>query len=150
MNDEIHQKLNDEAVLRRIEEYGFYYGEGVFIWKLGEDSSYPIFFFVKLVNDDEKMKYRIRNLLQFRDELENYIFDSEKPDYFHELAVVHNRLNIYKNPKSVFHDSEGIMEEKFRGVLEKLNGEVEKKEEQKEEQKAEKKTQGHRKGEPEI
>lgn len=132
MNDEIHQKLNDEAVLRRIEEYGFYYGEGVFIWKLGEDSSYPIFFFVKLVNDDEKMKYRIRNLLQFRDELENYIFDSEKPDYFHELAVVHNRLNIYKNPKSVFHDSEGIMEEKFRGVLEKLNGEVEKKEEQKE------------------
>ena len=123
MNDEIHQRLNDEAVLRRIEEYGFYYGEGVFIWKLGEGSSYPIFFFVKLVNDDKKMKYRIRNLLQFRDELENYIFDSEKPDYFHELAIVYNRLNIYKNPKSVSHDSGGTMEENFRRVLKKLNGE---------------------------
>lgn len=121
MNDEIHLKLNDKAVLRKIEEYGFYYGEGVFIWKLGEDSSYPIFFFVKLVNDDEKMKYRIRNLLQFRDELENYIFDSEKPDYFHELAIVYNRLNIYKNPKSVSHNSEETMEKNFRRVLVELN-----------------------------
>lgn len=123
MNDEIHQKLNDKAVLRRIEEYGFYYGEGVFIWKLGEGSSYPIFFFVRLVNDGEKMKYRIRNLLQFRDELENYIFDSEKPDYFHELAVVYNRLNIYKNPKSVSHNSEETMEKNFCRVLAELNRE---------------------------
>lgn len=123
MNDEIHQKLNDDAVLWRIEEYGFYYGEGVFIWKLGEGSSYPIFFFVRLVNDDEKMKYRIRNLLQFRDELENYIFDSEKPDYFHELAVVYNRLNIYKNPKSVSHNSEENMENSFCKVLMEINKE---------------------------
>lgn len=123
MNDEIHQRLNDKAVLRRIEEYGFYYGEGAFIWKLGEGSSYPIFFFVRLVNDGNKMKYRIRNLLQFRDELENYIFDSEKPDYFHELAVVYNRLNIYKNPKSVSHNSEETMEKNFRRVLVELNKE---------------------------
>lgn len=122
MNDLIHQKLNDEIVLQRIERYGFFYGEGVFIWKLGEGSSYPIFFFVRLVNDDEKMKYRIRNLLQFRDELENYIFDSEKPDYFHELAMVYNRLNIYKNPKSVSHNSEKNMETNFRRVLTALSG----------------------------
>lgn len=127
MNDEIHQKLNDEDVLRRIEEYGFYYGAGVFIWKLGEGSSYPIYFFVRLVGDDEKMKYRIRNLLQFRDELENYIFDSEKPDYFHELAIVSNRLNIYKNPKSVSHNSEKNMEGNFCRILKELNEEDEKK-----------------------
>lgn len=125
MNEEIHQKLNDKPVLQRIDEYGYYYGDKAFIWKLGERSSYPIFFFVRLVNDDEKMKYRIRNLLQFRDELERYIFDSEKPEYFHELAVVYNRLNIYKNPKSLTHNSEENMENSFKKVLEDLSSEKE-------------------------
>lgn len=128
MNDAIHDKLNDGEVLFRINEFGFYYGEGVFIWKLGEGSSYPIFFFVRLVNDDRKMKYRIRNLLQFRDELENYIFDSGKPDYFHELGIIYNRLNIYKNPKSLTHNSEENMEKIFRKVLAELSSESEQQE----------------------
>lgn len=126
MQNDISEKLNNDKVLRKIEDYGFYYEEeeSNFIWKLGEESSYPIFFFVWLNKDEKAMEYRIRNLLQFRDELEKYIFDSEKPDYFHELVDVRNRLNVYENPKSISHTRGKSMKSKFELAANALNNET--------------------------
>lgn len=121
MNEESLQSLNDENIIKTIEEHGFYLKEDIFIWKLGDGSSYPIYFFSKLVRDGKQMEYRIRNLLLFRDELEKYIFNSEKPDYLHELAIIKNRLTLYEGHKSVSHTKEEILDPKYKWIVQKLN-----------------------------
>lgn len=102
LEDAVQSLMNKPEVEEKIKEYGYFLNEDSFVWRLGYDKRYPIYLYVKYIKD-ETMIYRFRNLMMFKWELENSIFDIRKLGYLHEIAVANNRLKLQRGRKNVSH-----------------------------------------------
>lgn len=118
LDREEQEWLNDTDILTKLEKYGYYLGEGKFVWKIGRESKYPIYLLAKLLdgeNNQQNMIYRIRNLLSLSNDVEKCL--AGKQNYFHETELANSRLNVLQREKSFSHTKEENRINNFKSIV---------------------------------
>ncbi len=108
LEEALEKRLNDQKILKQLEEYGFvYHQEGYFLWKLGRKSKYPLYLQAVFPRKDVgRAIYAIRNVLALSNEIERSLFEAGMQNYLREIDLTKSQLNVLKREKSTVHTKE--------------------------------------------
>lgn len=120
LEDEVQRLMNDLKIVSQINEYGYYLDDENFVWRLGYDKRYPVYLCIKYAKDETTI-YRLRNLMMYKWELENSVFDIKKAGYLHEIAAANNQLKLQKGRKNVSHTDIERRRREFQILTRRIN-----------------------------
>lgn len=109
---EMYDIMNDDDVISSLGDAGYYYNGGIFIWRLGYKSRFPLYVYAQLDENSQDI-FRIRSLMMYTSELEKSIFNSKILGAQHDLMLAQRSLLLYNKGNSITHTSEQNLYEKF-------------------------------------
>ena len=119
LDEEEQGVLSDERIAGQLEQYGYFYEDQNFIWKIGRKSKYPIYLFANIIPDENEkasMIYKIRNLLSLTKDVENCL--EGKQNYFHETELAKSKLSMLGRDKSLSHTKASNRNRNFNRIVE--------------------------------